>query len=86
MNKDVVERLDILISLMIPHFSEEKYDIKGLGLDILRLSDGDHSIEEMVKKLKKGRNLIDPVLSKLRSKGLIKSIIKDSKTYYIRLQ
>ena len=84
-NQEVVERLDILISLMIPQFESNKYQIKGLGLDILKLADAEHSIEDMVKKLKKPRTIIDPLLSKLRAQGLVKSISKNSKTFYIRL-
>jgi hypothetical protein len=84
-NQEVVERLDILISLMIPQFKPDKYQIKGLGLDVLKLADAEHSVEDMVKKLKKPRTVIDPILSKLRTQGLIKSISKNSKTFYIRL-
>ena len=85
-NQEVVERLDILISLMVPAFNSSKYQIKGVGLDILRLADGNNTVEDMVKKLKKPRTVIDPLLSKLRSQDLIKSVSKNSKTYYIRLQ
>lgn len=84
-NQEVVERLDILISLMIPQFENGKYAIKGIGLEILKYSDAEHSVDDMMKKLKKPRTVIDPILSKLRSQGLIKSITKNSKTFYIRL-
>jgi hypothetical protein len=84
-NQEMVERLDILISLLLPKFSESKYPIKGIGVEILRLADADHSVEEMMKKLKKSRPVIDNTISKLRSLGLIKSITKNGKTYYVRL-
>lgn len=84
-DQDIVERLDILISLMVPKFEQSKYQIKGLGLEIIKMSDATYTVEDMVKKLKKPRTLIDPALSKLRSQGFIKSISKNSKTYYIRL-
>jgi len=82
---EVIERLDILISLLLPKYDEIKYPIKGLGVEILRLADADNTVEDMMKKLKKTRPVIDNTISKLRSLGLIKSISKNSKTYYIRL-
>jgi len=84
-NQEVVERLDILISLMIPKFDENKYPLKGLGVEILKLADADNTVEDMMKKLGKGRPVIDNAISKLRSLGLVKSISKNNKTYYIRL-
>ncbi len=82
---EIVERLDILISLMIPRFSRDNYELKGLPLDVLELCNAENTVENMVKALKKTRPLIDNALSKLRSQGLVKSISKNSKTYYIRL-
>lgn len=84
-NQETIERLDILISLMIPKFESHKYPIKGIGLDILKLADAEHSVDDMMKKLKKPRATIDQTISKMRSQGLIKSIVKNSRTYYIRL-
>jgi hypothetical protein len=84
-NQEIIERLDILISLMIPRFDKDKYKLKGLALDVLELCDGESAVETMMKSLKKSRPLIDNALSKLRSQGLIKSISKKSKIYYIRL-
>jgi predicted transcriptional regulator len=84
-NQELVERLDILISLLTPKFEPSKYNIKGLGLDILKLADADNTVEDMMKKLRKKRPIIDQTLSKLRTQGLIKSISKNSKTYYIRI-
>ena len=69
----------------MPRFDREKYSIKGLGLDVLELCDAEHTVENMVKILKKSRPSIDNTLSKLRPQNLIKSISKNSKTYYIRL-
>jgi hypothetical protein len=82
---EVIERLDILISLLLPKYDESIYPVKGLGVEILRLADADNTVEDMVKKLKKTRPVIDNTISKLRSLGLIKSISKNNKTYYIRL-
>jgi DNA-binding transcriptional ArsR family regulator len=84
-NQEVIERLEILISLLLPKFGEEKYPVKGLGVEIMRLADADHTVEDIMKKVKKSRPVIDNTISKLRSMGLIKSISKNGKTYYIRL-
>lgn len=84
-NQEVVERLDILISLLLPKFDASKYPVKGLGLDILHLCDAEHTVKDIMKKLKKERPIIDQTISKLRSQGLLKSIVKNSETYYIRL-
>ena len=58
-NQEVAERLDILISLLLPKFSEEKYPVKGLGVEIMRLADAEHTVEDIMKKLKKQ----DPLLT-----------------------
>lgn len=82
---EIIERLDTLIYLLMPRFDRVKYSIRGLGLDVLELCDAEHTVESMVKILKKSRPSIDNTLSKLRSQNLIKSISRNSKTYYIRL-
>lgn len=84
-NQELVERLDILITLMLPKFEEQKYPVKGLAVDILRLADSEHTVDDMLKKLKKSRPSVDNAISKLRSLGLIKSVFKNGKTFYIRL-
>lgn len=84
-NQDVVERLDILISLLVPKFVEDKYPLKGIGIDILRFADAEHTVDDIIKKIKKSRPVVDNTISKLRGMGLIKSISKNGKTYYIRL-
>ena len=85
-NGEIVERLDILILLLIPPYEEEKYPIKGLGLDILRLCEMQVTANEMVKMLNKSRSVIDNTLSKLRSLGLIRSVVKESRTVYLRIR
>ena len=68
-NQEIIERLDILIPLMIPRFDKDKYQLKGLALDVFELCDGKCAVETMVKSLKKSRPLIDNALSKLGLKG-----------------
>ena len=85
-NEEVIERLDILISLSVPAFNEAKYPVTGLGLEVLRYADASHTVDDICKKIKKPRTAVDTILSRLRAKGLVKSVVKSSKTYYIRLQ
>ncbi|MGD0035880.1 MAG: hypothetical protein ABSC53_01125 [Bacteroidota bacterium] len=80
-----MDRLDIIISLLIPKYDESKYNVKGLSLEILKLCDGENSVVDMVATLKKDRQLIDNALSKLRSQQIIKSIDKGDKKVYVRL-
>jgi len=84
--KEIVERLEVLITLMIPPFNEGKYQEKGLQLDILRVCDFENTVEDMERKLKKSRNIINVNLSRLRSKGLIRSASKDGSIVYLRLR
>ncbi len=83
--KQMIERMDILISLSIPPFNPGKYPVSGLGSDILKLCDGEHAIGDIVKKIGKKRSQIDVILTKLRKLSLLRSVIKDGKTYYIRM-
>jgi aminopeptidase-like protein len=78
----IVERLDILISLMTPPYQKEKYSI---GHDVLPYCDGSNTINDIVKKSKKSDVSVRKALERLRANGFIKSILKDSKTYYIRI-
>ena len=80
--EEIVDRFDILIELSVPPLNTE-----GLGkteAKILELCDMKHTANDMKKKLKKTKNLIDVTLHKLRSKGLIRSIKVGKKTYHVR--
>lgn len=83
---ELIERLDAIITLLIPKYFEDHYEFGGLPLQVMELCDFDHSVQDMMKKLKKSRPVIDNALSKLRKDGFIKSMIKDDKTVYIRLR
>jgi hypothetical protein len=83
--KELSDRLDIIISLLIPKYVESKYETKGLSLEILKLCDCENTVSDMMAKLKKPRQAIDNVLSKLRSDQIIKSIEKGDKKVYVRL-
>jgi hypothetical protein len=84
-DKEITNRLDIIISLLIPKYDVPKYNTKGLSLEILKLCDCENSVNDMVIKLKKPRQTIDNILSKLRREQLIKSIEKNDKNVYVRL-
>ena len=82
---EIAERLDILISLLIPPFNENKYGFNGLALDVLRYCDAQHTVDEIVKALKQKKNAVEKALTKLRGLGLMRSVTKDGKIYYVRL-
>lgn len=82
----IVERLDVLISLSLPRFKKESYDFSGVKIDVLELCDYEHTVNDMVKELNKSTNQINVTLSWLRSRGLMKSVEKGGKTYYIRVK
>jgi Fic family protein len=86
LTRQLIERIDILVSLNIPPYSEGKYPVKGIANDLLKLCDAENTAQDMVKKTGKTRNQIDVNLTKLRNKGLIRSVTKDKKTYYVRLK
>jgi len=78
----IVDRLDILIELSVPPPKTE-----GMGkteAKVLELCDIKHTANDMMKKLKKTRTLIDVTLHNLRSKGFIRSVKVGKKTYHVR--
>ena len=78
----IVDRLNILIELSVPPPKTE-----GMGkteAKVLELCDMKNTVDDMMKKLKKTRNVIDVRLHSLRKKGLIRSIKLGKKTYYVR--
>ena len=84
--KQIVDRLDVLIHLSIPTYSESNYDFSGLAVRIIELCDFEHTRNDIIKKISKPANQVDPALTKLRQSGIIRSVIKDQKTYYVRVK
>ena len=82
-DKEVIERLDTIISLLLPN---SNYDFKGIKLDVIMLCDYLHTWQDMMKKLKKSRPIIDKALSALRKEGFIKSVKKGDDNVYIRIK
>jgi hypothetical protein len=86
MDNDIVDRLDTIISLLLPKFDQNSYDFKGIKLDVIKLCDYNNTIQDMMKKLSKPRQRIDDSLSILRKEGFIKTIKKGDDNVYIRLK
>lgn len=84
---EISEKLDIIISLMIPPFSKESYELKGeTQLAVLKLCDLNHTQDDMTKKLQKTKKSISRAIEKLTENDLIKSIRKEDKVVYLRLK
>ena len=84
--QDILDRMDAILSLLMPPFDESKYALKGLPLQVLRLCDFEHTVSDMVKNTKKSRPQIDNALSKLRKEGYIKTITRNGANVYLRLK
>lgn len=80
--EEIVDRFDILIELSVPPLKTE--GLSKTEAKVLELCDMKHAAKDMMKKLKKTRNMIDVTLHKLRRKGLIRSIKLGKKTYFVR--
>jgi DNA-binding transcriptional ArsR family regulator len=81
----IIERLDALVAINMPNADAIGSEMRGLPGEVYKLCDFENTVEDMVRKLGKSRNQIDVTLSKLRSRGLIKSVQKDNKTCYVRI-
>lgn len=85
--EEINEKMDIIISLMIPPFSEDRYELKGeTQLKVLKLCDLKHTQQDMVKKLGKTKKSISRAIEELSKKNLIRSVHKEDKFVYLRLK
>lgn len=84
--QDILERMDAIVCLLLPPFDEGKYGLKGIPLHVLKLCDYEHSVNDMIKIIKKPRAQIDNALSKLRKEGYIKTITRNGSSVYLRLK
>ncbi|MCK4590074.1 MAG: hypothetical protein KAT77_06530 [Nanoarchaeota archaeon] len=85
--KDIKEQLEIIISLMVPTFSEDSYGLqKGTQLDVLKLCDLQYTQQEIASKIKKTKKAVARAIENLSARGLIKSIKKGNRTVYLRLK
>ncbi len=85
--EDIKEQLDIIISLMIPPFSKDKYNLReGTQMEVLKLCDLNYTSQDMTNKLKKTQKAIDMALDKLKSKNLIRTVKRNNKNIYLRVK
>lgn len=83
---EIKERLDILISLRVPLFDKNKYNLKdGTQLSVLKLCDMQHTQKDISSKLKKNKKAVSRAIEKLKKKGLVTSIKFAGKTVYLRI-
>jgi DNA-directed RNA polymerase specialized sigma24 family protein len=82
---DVVERLDALIYLLLPHADSALAQVSDLQQEVLSLCDYEHTTEDISSITKKSANHINKELSLLRSKGVVKTISRGSRKVHVRL-
>jgi len=82
----VCDRLDVVISLLIPPAIRHTDPFKGLQLDILKLCDYDHTTEEIRNVVNKTIAHVAKELSLLRSKGMIRTVQRDGKQVHVRIR
>lgn len=81
--KGIEERLAILLSIQkatMPKPSIGKEEKK-----VLKLCDKKHTAEEIAKETGKTENNVNVILSRLRDKGLVKSVDIKGRTVYERI-
>jgi len=81
--KSIEDRLEILISVQkatMPKPSVGKEEKK-----VVKLCDKKHTAEEIAKETGKTENNVNVILSRLRDKGLIKSVEIKGRTVYERI-
>jgi biotin operon repressor len=81
--KGIEERLEILLSIQkatMPKPSIGKEEKK-----VLKLCDKKHTAEEIAKETGKTENNVNVILSRLRDKGLIKSVDIKGRTVYEKI-
>jgi DNA-binding transcriptional ArsR family regulator len=78
--KDIQDRLDIIISVQKATMPKPKITVEEKK--ILKLCDKKHTAEEIATATNKTENNVNVTLSRLRDKGLIRSVeIKDRTVY-----
>lgn len=83
---EIVDRLNLLVELAIPPLNIEGLKLGPVEKNVLELCDMKHTRQEMASKLKKSLDVIDHRLSKLKKKGLIKSVKIGEEIFYLRLK
>lgn len=81
--KRLEQKLDIMISLQKSSIKRPK--VSGEEKTILKLCNGKHMIQDMVRTTNKTTNNVKVTLTHLKKKGLIKSVKIKNKLVYVRL-
>jgi hypothetical protein len=77
----VVERLDALIILLLPRVPEGK---RTDETRVLEYCDFGHTREQIATEIGKATSVVDPILSRLRKAGRIRSMARNGQTVYLR--
>lgn len=81
----LVQRLDTLISLMVPPLSHFEDVAGGLQHQVLALCDHEHTAADIQKATGKSGGHVSKELSVLRSKGLVKTVRRGDRIVHIRV-
>ena len=84
--EDIVDRLDTLITVMMPSSTDGGNSATGLAEKILRLCDYDHETDEIRKSVGKSSNHVNKELTLLRKKGLVKTVRRGKRQVHVRLR
>jgi len=82
----VCDRLDVVISLLMPSAVHNADAPKGLQLDIFKMCDYEHTTEDIRKAVNKSPKHVVKELSLLRSKGMIRTVDRDGQQVHVRLR
>lgn len=77
----VIERLDALIVLLLPPAPGERDTDEAR---VLCQCDFGHTRDQIAAEICKPKSVVDPILSRLRRAGHIRSVSRSGKTVYIR--
>jgi hypothetical protein len=82
---DLADRLDTLIQLLIPPMTSYADEVSGLHRNILELCDYEHTTDDIQKAIGKSANHVNKELSLLRSRGLVKTVVRGRERTHVRL-
>ncbi len=84
-NDAIIERLDLMISLLVRRADEAGDDRRGLPCEILKLCDYDHTTDEIAQKLGKKKGHIHKELCVLRTAGRIRTVKRGVRVVHVRI-
>ncbi len=80
----ILERLDMLLVCAVPPLADAKGELGKVESAILGLCDLQHTCEEIAARIGKGKNHVEVTLTKLRRKGLVRSVKSNGRVVYLR--